>query len=390
MLWGEMSAHKKWTQALSEMERVLNSSEPISDSQILLEQFESIDENFRDENFLQLYLKFWKIAALAGKINLANKYAKKSLDYLISLKRIPKIKELITSFHAHGIFKKQYQEYLRKCEILLGKKVDFHNEDYKFFDLMDDHPEHWKEFPEFLKQYLIIVDEWSSDEWKMCYEFLLQNHFEKEIILALMDKAHDKKRNEVVKKFEQILTAKKVKTKKRALVETMAVTSTREKLYMDYDQVAMELLSGEKEPNDEEQRRVLNSLKFIPEEELKHRGKDMIIAFELLGMEKVVLTLCEQVAKNITDVKELASLYFIWAQALFNSGEYFKAIDLIDELLFKEPLYSEERMAFLYVKAEACLKLKKIQMAKDIFSEIKKINPHYRLVNERLKTIETT
>jgi len=109
-----------------------------------------------------------------------------------------------------------------------------------------------------------------------------------------------------------------------------------------------------------------------------------------LGMEKVVLTLCEQMIKLTEDIKERASLYFIWAQALNNSGDFFKTIDLIDEVLAKEPFYEEERVAFLYLKAEACVKVKKIKMAKEIFAQIKKFNPHYRLVGERLKALETT
>jgi len=77
-------------------------------------------------------------------------------------------------------------------------------------------------------------------------------------------------------------------------------------------------------------------------------------------------------------------------QALMNRSEYFKAIDLIDEVLQDEPLYGEEQLAFLYVKAEAYLKLKKTKMAKELYVAIKKLNPHYRLVGERLKSLETT
>ncbi len=384
-----MSAHKNWTKELSEMERVLNSSEDF-EAKSLIDHFESIDENFCDQNFSHLYLKLWKVAKNAGQLNLANLYAKKALDFLITYKRIPKIKELLGEFRSEGILKKNSEDYVRKCEILLGKKIDFQNEDLKYFDLMDDHPEHWKEFKNYLKQYLLIVTEWGIQEWKLCYEFILVNQFDKDISFALMERASEMKRADLVKKFEQLFSNKKVKVKK--ITETAQPKHQRknEKLHLDYDQVAMDLLSGSIEPNDEEQRRVLSSLKFITEEELNKRGKDMIVAFELLGMEKVVLTLCEQMIKLTEDIKERASLYFIWAQALNNSGDFFKTIDLIDEVLAKEPFYEEERVAFLYLKAEACVKVKKIKMAKEIFAQIKKFNPHYRLVGERLKALETT
>ncbi len=384
-----MSTHKKWSEELSEIESALNSMEDF-DAKIVLNRFESIDEDYRDQNYSHLYLKLWKLAKASGRLTLANIYAKKSLDHLLLLKRIPAIKKLLQEFHQEGIFKKQSFEYLRKCEILLGKKGNFHNKELKYFDLMDDHPEHWKEFPEFLQQYLLVVSEWSIKEWKLCYEYLLNNHFDKDVLYILMEKALEREDADLVFKFEKLFAAKKIRIRKPIASQVHEVSPVTEKLHVDYDQVAMELLSGEKSPNDDEQRRVLNSLKFLTGDELRSKGRDMIVAFELLGMEKVVLTLCDQVIQHTEDIKERASIYYIWAQALSNSGEYFRVIDLIDELLVNEPFYEEERMAFLYLKAEACLKVKKINMAREIFGIIKKFNSHYRMVGERLKALETT
>lgn len=384
-----MSTHKKWSEELSEIESVLNSVEDF-DAKIVLDRFESIDEDFRDQNFSYLYLKFWKLAKASGRLTLANIYAKKSLDHLLLVKRIPTIKKLLQELQQEGIFKKQSFEYLRKCEILLGKKGDFRNKEMKYFDLMDDHPEHWKEYPEFLKQYLLVVGEWNIKEWKLCYEYILNNRFDKDVLYILMEKAFERGEVDLVFKFEKLFAAKKVRIRKLISSQAPEVFLAPEKLHVDYDQVAMELLSGEKSPNDDEQRRVLNSLKFLTGDELRSKGIDMIVAFELLGMEKVVLTLCDQVIQHTEDIKERASIFYIRAQALSNSGEYFTVIDLIDELLANEPFYEEERMAFLYLKAEACLKVKKIKMAREIFGIIKKFNSHYRMVGERLKALETT
>lgn len=384
-----MSSQKNWSTILSEIESVLNSSEDF-DAESLLDRFENVDEQFRDQHFSRLYLKFWKIAKAAGKLNLANDYAKKSIEYLLSLKRIPKTFHLLDEMQAEGILKKSQQEFRRKCQILLGRKQDFHKQDLKYFDLMDDHPEHWKEFQDYLKQYLLIVTEWGIEEWKLCYEYILLHHFDTEIAYALMQKAFEMGRSDLVKKFEELFARKKIRVKKLVKPLEIKTEALQQKLRLDYDQVAMELLSGEKSPDDEEQTRVLNSLKFITDEELKTRGHDMVVAFELLGMEKVVLALCERVIELTEDIKARASLLYIRAQALFNAGESFKTIDLVDEVLSKEPLYDEERIAFLYLKAEACVKVKKIKIARDIFATIKKHNPHYRMVGERLKSLETT
>lgn len=361
----------------------------IEDSKKILNQFESIDEGVRDQHAAKLYMQMWKVALKAGKLSLANLYAKKSLRYLIEYKRIPQIKFFIQALHEAGLFKKDTEEYLIIEEILLGKRNKITSLELNHIELFLSHPEHWKNSPEFLKQYLLIEAEWNQDLWKLCYEFILINHFDKEIFKSLLERARESGNKEYEKKFLELLASKNIKVSSFRATENKDHSVVSEKLNIDYDQIAMELLSGAKEPNDEEQRRVINSLKYISEEELAAKGQEMIVAFELLGMEQVVLSLCESMMKTLVDVKQRASTFYLWAQALFNTNEFYKTIDLIDEVLHAEPLYGEERLAFLYVKAEACLKLKKIKMAKEIYTEIKKQNPHYRLVGERLKLLET-
>ena len=55
----------------------------------------------------------------------------------------------------------------------------------------------------------------------------------------------------------------------------------------------------------------------------------------------------------------------------------------------KEPLLKEERIAFDYLKAEALFKLKRYKQAGNIFAQIKKFNPYFRLVSQRLRDSET-
>ena len=167
-------------------------------------------------------------------------------------------------------------------------------------------------------------------------------------------------------------------------------TEKKEKFTINYDQIAMDLLSGDKEPNYEEQRRVMNSLKFVTDEELSVKGLEMIVAFELLGMEHVVILLCEKMINILIDVKQRASTFYVWTQALLNLTENHKVIDLVDDVLYSEDVYGEERLAFLYVKAEAYFKLNKIKTAKEIYTLIQQEQPGYRSVGERLKIVETT
>jgi hypothetical protein len=349
----------------------------------------SVEENYRDRYFSHLNFTFWKLALQVGKLNDAKILAEKSLKYLIEYKRIPQLDLLLRSLEEVGLLKNKLSNYQRKRDVLKGIRRDtfeFFSDD---FEQLTDHPEHWKIYPEFVSNYLILDEEWSLKEWKLCYEFILKYHYEKALFLLLAEKAGELGKLEAQNFFIEFLKEKKIHFKKReSKLEKNKVFKNDQLLIIDYDQVAMDLLSGLTGPTDEEQNRVLNSLKFIPTEELLSRGQDMVVAFELLGMERVVLSLCEQITKISKDEKIIIGTYYVWGQALINLENYFKVVELADQVLEERPVYGEERLAFLYLKAEAYFKLKKMILAKELYLEIKKENPHYRLLRERLKVIE--
>ena len=385
-----MVAQNKWVLVLSELESSIPNLETIEDCKVLLNRFESIDEDYRDIEAPQFYRFMWKVALRSGKLTLANTYAKKFLEHLIDLKRVPQIKIFVSSLHEAGLLKKKSEEYLVILKILLGKEISGTQLESHNIELFLTHPDHWKKSSEFLKQYLLLEDNWSLSQWKLCYEYILLNHFDKEFFISLLEKTRELNKKKCEKKITELLKLKKVKFHTSNVQENKDIEITQQKLHLDYDQMAMDLLSGLKEPNNEEQTRVINSLKYISEKDLLVKGRELIVAFELLGMEQVVHELCNSLLSLQTDIKERASTYYVWAQALSNNGDYYQAIDLIDDLFQKEPLNKEERLAFLYLKAEACLKINKIKMAKELYLEIKIINPHYRMVGERLIAIEAS
>ncbi|MBP9681497.1 MAG: hypothetical protein KBD76_08840 [Bacteriovorax sp.] len=384
-----MSEKNKWAKILSELERDLPIFVEMADIKVCLERFMSVDEDYCDQFYPHLYFSLWKLALKLGKLNLAKKYAQKSLNHLIEFKRIPQLNKLLLSLEEVGFFKEKLGPYKTKRDILIGKRTDSIQYYEGDVELMMDHPEYWKSFPEFLSAYLVLEREWGIDQWKLCYEYILKNQFEKDLFILLMEKSGELNRPGFQKKFMELLNVKKIKFKKNELPKIeKTISAPKDRLIIDYDLVAMSLLSGAIGPTDEEQSRVLNSLKFISKEELRLKGLDMAIAFELLGMEQVVFCLCEQLVKISNDVKMIIGAYYVWAQSLESAGKYFKVIELVDEVIDTQPLFEDERVAFIYLKAEACLKLKKNKMAKSLYLEIKTLNPHYRSIRERLKIIE--
>ena len=380
----------KWSKALLELEETIPKIETFLDSKNCLNQFESIEENIRDECSPKLYLQMWKIAFNIGKLSLANSYAQKSINYLFLHKRIPQIKTLIISLQEAGLLKNKTDKYVEIVEILLGRnKKDIL--DLEYFDYFVNHPEYWKKSSTFFKQFILVEDDWGQEQWKLCYEFILLNYFDQDIFKILYYKSCEISNDKYQNKFLELFNKHNVKFKKIKKKESVnKTTEKKEKFTINYDQIAMDLLSGDKEPNYEEQRRVMNSLKFVTDEELSVKGLEMIVAFELLGMEHVVILLCEKMINILIDVKQRASTFYVWTQALLNLTEYHKVIDLVDDVLYSEDVYGEERLAFLYVKAEAYFKLNKIKTAKEIYTLIQQEQPGYRSVGERLKIVETT
>ncbi len=384
-----MAAPKKWSLILSEIESSISICDTAEDCKLLLNRFESVDVEYRNKN-ARFYLMMWKIAKRSGKLNKASEYIQKSLEYLINLKRIPQIKILIQDLLEEGHYKKEISEAILINKILSGNDKSDLNPELKYIEILAQHPETWKKSSGFLKQFLALDQNWKINHWKLCYELILFHHFDKSLFLILFEKSIELKKEKAEAGFLELFKTKKINLPIGKNKENSKISTIKENLHLNYDQIAMDLLSGLKEPNIEDQNRVINSLNFIPEEDLKLKGAEMIVAFELLGMEHVVLVLCEKLLKIQKEPKLRASSYFIWVQSLYNLGEYYKAIELINEVLDNEPIFGDELIAFIYLKAEAFLKLKKNKNAKELYIQIQKTHQNYRLVKERLKTIETT
>jgi hypothetical protein len=379
---------KKDKQLLIDIDNALSHSLSPDEFLNIIHEFESINEELRDECAINLYQKLWPIALSVGKISYANSYAQKTLNHLIEYKRVPKLKELILTLKENGLCKKFIKEQESVIDSLLGIKAKNKKPNLNFIQFLADHPEHWREDTDFLKLYLQLESTWKLDEWKYCYALVLKGHFDKEIFYSLYEKSFEQKKEKYIKLFEELLKQKKVQYVQLKNKQQQSTNEDKDKFNVDYDQLAFNLLSGKIEPSEDEQHRVIQSLMHLTDEELVEKGHDMVVAFELLGMEQVVFNLCEKMISLEKDFKKKASIYFIWSQALFNNEEYHKSIHLIDRVIDSEPLIQDELTAFLYLKAEAFFKIKNYKLAQNVYREVKKYNSQYRMVKERLKVIE--
>lgn len=374
---------KKWTLVLRELDLLISENNSDLDESIIW-IFENLDSEYRALHAQRFYFEMWKVAFRSGKIKLARSYVETLLDHLIELKRVPALKKLVAELQSAGLL--NHHKKFQMIDVILGKKSKFSLED---FDGFENHPEMWKNSKNTLKSFLLEESDWSNDHWKLAYEYVLKFYYDKEIFIALAEKSRAKKKADHTENILSYLRSKKVNLKSFEVKPTQAASKADESLNVDYDQLAMEVISGVKEPSITEQKRILVSIDNLDDVELMDKGKDMIVAFGLLGMDKVVIRLCERVVPLLKEVKARAGVQFMLAQALYNNGEFHKVCDLVDDTFESEPLLDDEVLAFTYIKAESLMKLKKNKAARELFLSIKKYNPHYRLVGERLRDLES-
>lgn len=374
---------KKWTLVHRELDLKILERQSSEDDELFIQIFENLDRDYRDQYALNLYLVMWKIAFKAGKIKLAKSYVETILNHLIELKRVPALRKFFAELSQEGIYKEHKK--FQMIGTILGKKLGSSLEDFAYFE---HHPEMWKSSKNILKSYLLEESDWNLESWKLAYEYVLRFYYDKDFFINLAERARALKKHEHAENILSFLRSKKVNLKAFEVKAPQTGKTKDHTLHVDYDQLAMDVISGVKEPSITEQKRILVSIQNLNDEELMDKGKDMIVAFGLLGMDKVVVRLCERVIPLIKEVKQRAGIQFMLAQAYYNSNEFHKACDLIDDTFESEPLLPDEAVAFNYLKGESLLKLKKYKMAKELFLLIKKYNSHYRLVGERLRELE--
>lgn len=299
-------------------------------------------------------------AYASGKVRDAQNYADEALHVLFELKKIPAIAQFITQIKNLGYPAKKLKHYEVWLTELQGKQS-------KNLNQLEWHVDHFKSSKEFLKSYLLDEDEWGKDHYALCYEFILRFGHDTEI-------------------FERLENLKNTSDEDSCV--TPKTEKSGSKLNFNYEQLAYELISGKRSTEDLEQGKIIAGLKLHDFEKMKKEGFEMATAFRFLGMDEVVLFLCEKLIPLHDDVKSRAGLTFLNIESLMNLEKNYQALHTVDTFLKTEPVYGDEKLALLYLRAEICFLLGKNEESIKHFQEVQKINPHYRLVNQRLKSLE--
>lgn len=299
-------------------------------------------------------------AYASGKVRDAQIYAEEVLQALFELKKIPTIVQFITQIKELGYPVKKIKHYEVWLTALQGKPT-------KNLNKLDWHIDHFKSSKEFLKSYLLDEEEWSKDHYGLCYEYILRFGHDDEI-------------------FERLENIKNNEHEETSMEPKPAIFSSD--LNFNYEQLAYDLISGKKSTEDLEQKKIIAGLKSHDFENMKNEGSEMAIAFRFLGMDEVVLFICDKLIPLLADVEARAGLTFLSIESLMNLDKNYQALQMVEAFLKAEPVYGEEKLALLYLRAEIYFLLGKKKDSLKYFKEVQSITPHYRLVNQRLKFLE--
>jgi hypothetical protein len=373
---------KKWNLAINEIQIYLNKSRTDLENTHLLKLFEKINLDIIEASAPELLIDFWKIAYQNGKIKNAKKYAEAIKSYLIKLKRIPALIQLQKDLLDSGLFKKN-SEIENEIRFLLGTEICKNENAY--YDL---HPECLINNKYQMLDFLLNESEWKIRTWKLCYEYVLKHKVEKNLIEKIIENLAEEKQNKLLEKYNNLTKTHQAYTKlniKKKNISQLNTNVENEKL----DNLAYSVLEEKKEPSKSEQSKILVSIFEMTNEELKLSGLEMLVAFNFLGMDTVVEQLGKKLLLISTIPKDRSNILYNMAQAYLEAGRYYDVIDLCNDTIESEVLLSDETLAFEYMRAEGYLFLNKIDQALKIYKMIYGLNPNFRLIGERLKTLES-
>jgi Uri superfamily endonuclease len=205
-----------------------------------------------------------------GKISLGKIHADEVLSDMVKLKRIASIKTFIKQIRNFGVTDKNISKYEKITEYLQGYSK-------QNIGQIDWHIDHYKTSKEILKKYLIDCEIWKKKQLHLCYEYILSYGCDIEIENKITEQS-----------LRQHISSENVEKTSKVL----------EKLNCNYDQIAYELISGSRESTETDEAAIINGLKLIDLETLEIGGKDFVTAFRFLGMEEVVVYICERLLQT--------------------------------------------------------------------------------------------
>ncbi|MCR9205611.1 MAG: hypothetical protein NXH75_13590, partial [Halobacteriovoraceae bacterium] len=116
--------------------------------------------------------------------------------------------------------------------------------------------------------------------------------------------------------------------------------------------------------------------------------EDMIIGFNLLNLYRVSIEIAKKVDTKKLNERELVNYNYLLVETHFLNGDFYKMRDVCEDTLAGLPLIQEEKITFLYLRAEAYYFLGFHKHSLAIYKSLARLHPNYRLTEQRISKIE--
>ncbi len=162
----------------------------------------------------------------------------------------------------------------------------------------------------------------------------------------------------------------------------------------DDQEVLSQLLSeigkyGKKEEEGPDLEQKISTLvQFYSAQIIQESYEDMVIGFNLLELPSVSLQVLRRVDIKGLDKRDEINFYYLKAETLLKQGDFYRTRDLVEDILYSEPLLKNEKTTFRYLRGEAYYRMGNLSVALSQFKEIKVVEENYRLTEERILKIE--
>jgi hypothetical protein len=123
------------------------------------------------------------------------------------------------------------------------------------------------------------------------------------------------------------------------------------------------------------------------DEALFSQADSLIYTFNSLGFYKSSLDLIERVFE-LGELRDQIGLKYLECETLRMKQDYYKSLNKIEDYLEVTPLTENEKVSFLYLKAEILRELGRKRDALKVYSKVYGLNKNYRMISDRLKEIE--
>ncbi len=325
----------------------------------------TLKKNYHQNFYLIGYYFLKKI----GKIKISSDYFEKYLSLLLLMKRIPELKKIAAELSETNHFKKRIIENILFLENKMEDRSLETSLNFSSFRMENGLNPIGK-----LQSKIEENNLWNKEKVMLIYEYVLRFGADEFIVNQI-----DFKINNYEEYKLNYLNLKK------KYLHTKDIRPQSFEVYIN--DIALNYFH-EKESDDEVEDRVNSYLNFESYENLKAKGKEMLLAFKMMGMSRVVHGLADKLLAFDISEKEKIEVAYIKSNEYLEASNLLDLIDFVENVVVDLELTSRELAEFYFLIFNLSKRLGRKNVTNVYSEKISRLNTGSEVVARRIKLFE--